>query len=114
MNALLVHPTVREASLSTGIAESTIYTWLKKPDFKDELDERRLDLLTETKNYLQARLMEATKIILAIMNDKTAPPQTRLNAAETAIRNTLKLIEQTDVLSRLDAIEEMLLNEKER
>ena len=42
-----------------------------------------------------------------IVNDKETNPQTRLNAAEAVIRNTLKLTERTDVLDRLDALERL-------
>lgn len=113
LNALLTCPTVREASATTSISESTIYAWLKKDDFKAELDRRRGELVTDTKNYLQSRLRETTEVIFSIMNDTTAPPQTRLNAASEAFRNTIKLIEQADILNRLDALE-AAINEDSR
>jgi len=108
LNALLTHPTVREASVAAGISESAIYTWLKKDDFKAELNERRSELVIDTKNYLQSRLMETADVIFKIMNDKAAAPQTRLNAANAAFANALKLIEQADILTRLDALETAL------
>jgi len=103
--ALLTYPTVREAAAATNISESAIYAWLKKDDFKAELNARRSELVTDTKNYLQSRLREVTDTIFAIMNDTGASPQTRLNAASEAFRNTLRLIETSDILIRLDALE---------
>lgn len=105
LNALVSCPTIRAAAEMTGISESAIYIWLKKDDFKTELDRRRAEIVTETKNYLQSRLREVTDTIFTIMNDTTAAPQVRLNAASEAFRNTLKLIETNDILSRLDALE---------
>jgi len=105
LNVLLVCPTVREAARVANCAESAIYAWLKKPDFKSELDMRRAEMVTDTKNYLQSRLRETTDVIFNIMNDSEASPQTRLNAASEAFRNTLKLIETSDILNRLDALE---------
>jgi hypothetical protein len=42
-----------------------------------------------------------------IMADPETPAQTRLNAATAIIGNALKLNEQTDVLSRLEALERL-------
>lgn len=105
LNALLSCATIREAANVTGISESAIYTWMRKDDFKAELDRRRGEMVTDTKNYLQSRLREVTDTIFSIMNDTGAPPQTRLNAASEAFRNTLKMIETSDILSRLDTLE---------
>ena len=112
LNALLSCSTVREAAASTGISESTVYTWLNKSDFKAELDRRRSELVIDTKNYLQSRLLETSKVVFSIMNDTEVSPQTRLNAASEAFRNTLKLIEQADILDRLTALEEALQDDK--
>lgn len=103
--ALLTYPTIREAAGATGISESTIYAWLKKDDFKAELERRRGELVIDTKNHLQSRLREVTDTILDIMSDKDTPPQTRLNAASEAFRNTMKLIDTADIINRLDALE---------
>ena len=40
-----------------------------------------------------------------ICQDNGAAPQTRLNAADAIIRNSLKLTEQTDIWDRLAALE---------
>lgn len=105
INALLIEPTIRNVAVSTKISESTIYEYLRKEDFVAELNRRRSELVSETKNFLLSRLREATETIFEIMNDRNAPSQTRLNASEAAFRNTLKLIETSEILSRLDALE---------
>ena len=92
LNALISCLTIREAAAASGIPESTVYAWLKKEDFKAELNRRRTEVMKDTKNYLQSRLRETTDVIFTIMNDTAVPPQTRLNAASEAFRNTLKLI----------------------
>ena len=56
---------------------------------------------------LQTHLGAAIEAMGEIVNDKETNPQTRLNAAEAVIRNTLKLTERTDVLDRLDALERL-------
>lgn len=43
-----------------------------------------------------------------ICSDTETAPQTRLNAADAIIRNTLKMTEQADILARLDELERQL------
>ncbi len=50
-------------------------------------------------------MTEAVAVVAGIMGENANAPQVRLNAAEAIIRNGMKLTEQTDILSRLDALE---------
>ena len=43
-----------------------------------------------------------------ICEDAEASPQVRLNAADAIIRNSLKLTEQNDILSRLAELEQQI------
>ncbi len=105
LSALLSCGTIREAATVAGMSESAVYARLNRPDFAEELNRRRAEIVLDTKNYLQSRLRDVADTIFTIMNDKDASPQTRLNAAAEAFRNTMKLIETSDILSRLDALE---------
>ena len=105
--ALLSTPTVRAAAEACGVSESVIYSRLKEPDFKDRYDKERREMLTQSAAALQTHLGAAIEAMGEIVNDKETNPQTRLNAAEAVIRNTLKLTERTDVLDRLDALERL-------
>ena len=105
--ALLINPTVRAASQACGVSESVIYSRLKEPDFRERYDKERREMLTQSAAALQTHLGAAIEAMGEIVNDKETNPQTRLNAAEAVIRNTLKLTERTDVLDRLDALERL-------
>lgn len=105
MTALLSNPTIREASAAIAVPETTIYNWLRKPDFKKEYEDRRRQMVDDASNYLQVKLNEATTTILSIMDDKEAPSQTRLNAARTVFEYCHKFIEQREIIDRLDALE---------
>ena len=54
---------------------------------------------------MQSQLGEAVETMAKIMRDEKTPAQTRLAAAESFVRNALKLNEQTDFAERLEAIE---------
>lgn len=103
--ALLASPTVKAAAEACGVSERRIYARLQKPEFRERYDKARHDLLDHATARLQGRTGEAVETMADVMNDPKNPPQTRLNAAEAIVRNTLKLTEQGDILARLDALE---------
>ena len=102
--SLLSTPTIRAAAAACGVSESVIYSRLKEPDFKDRYDRERREMLTQSAAALQTHLGAAIEAMGEIVSDKETNPQTRLNAAEAVIRNTLKLTERTDVLDRLERL----------
>lgn len=103
--ALLSSPTVRAASNACGVSESQIYARLRNEGFKKKYDEARKEILDQNTAALQGHLGIAIETLAEIVKDKEASQQTRLNAAEAIIRNSLKLTEQTDIIARLDALE---------
>ena len=54
---------------------------------------------------MQSQLGQAVETMAQIMKDEKTPAQTRLQAAESIVRNSLKLNERTDIEERLEAIE---------
>lgn len=105
LSALLANPTVRAASAACGISETQIYVRLRNQDFKAKYDAARRELLERNTAALQNHLAGAIETMAAISQDEDATPQTRLNAADAIIRNALRLTEQTDILTRLEALE---------
>ena len=106
LNALLAYPTVREASEATGIPESTIYLRLRNAEFKQKYKQAKDEMLHSTTTYLQSKLHEATGTIVDIMNDTETASQVRINAARAVFDYCIRLTEQTDIIRRLEALEE--------
>ena len=103
--ALLINPTVREAATAVGVPETTAYNWLRKPDFAEEYKQRKRQAVSEASDYIQSRISEATQIINEIMNDTDTPSQVRLNAARSIIEYGYKIIEQRDIVTRIEELE---------
>lgn len=103
--ALLSNPTVRAAAAACGVSETQIYARLRSQKFKEKYDRARHELLEQNAAALQGHVSAAIDAMGDIVNDQEAPQQVRLNAAEAIMRNSLKLTEQTEILSRLDALE---------
>ena len=75
--ALLACSSVRAASEYSGISESTLWRYLKEPEFCTILDQRRAETMQRAAAALNEQLESAAQTIQAIMQDNTAPPQTR-------------------------------------
>ena len=105
LSALLANNTVRAASQACGVSESQIYARLRNEAFKKKYDQARKDLLEQNTAALQVHLGVAIETLAEIVQDEKASQQTRLNAAEAIIRNSLTLTKQTDIIARLDALE---------
>ena len=105
LSALLCSPTVKAAALVARVPQTTIYTWLRKPEFKAEYDRRRREIISDTANYLRSLTREAADVVADIMNDPNTQAQTRLYAARTIFEYSIKLTETTDILERIEALE---------
>lgn len=106
--ALIANPTIRAASSACGISETQIYARLRNPEFRSRYDEARRELLERNTAALQGHLAGAIETMGQICSDTEVNPQTRLNAADAIIRNSLKLTEQTDILCRLSELEKQI------
>ncbi len=103
--ALISNPTVKAAAAACGVSETAIYDRLRKDEFKKRYAEARYQLIEQSTAFMQGLVGEATAKMRDIMNDPNAAPQVQLNAADSILRNSFKLTEQTDILTRLDALE---------
>lgn len=106
INALLTHPTIRQAAEALQMPESTVYNYLRKPGFKTKYNQAKGDLLLQGTTHLQALITRATKTVTDIMDNPENPAQTRLAACRTILEYALKLTEQADIMPRLEALEQ--------
>lgn len=105
LNALLCANSAQEAAKQSGISRSTIQRRLSDPAFRERYYAAQRDLLKDHTAALQGHMGTAIEVMADVMTDQGASAQTRLNAADAVIRNSLKLTEQTDILRRLEALE---------
>lgn len=89
--ALLENTTVRAAAKAAGVSESTMFKRLTDEQFVHAVHEQRHYLLLEAANNVQRRISEAVDVIAEIMHDEEAPPQIRLSAAESVIKNAFEI-----------------------
>lgn len=107
ITGLLANTSVRATSQATGISESTIYRYLKDEGFRKEYEDRRREMMIENCHMLQANMGNAINELIDIINDSKTAPQIRLNAIDTLMRHAYKQTELVDILTRLEALENM-------
>ena len=106
--ALYANGTNKAAATALGMSEKWLYSRIRAPDFREKLSEAKQQLLERATNSAESRLNAAIGVMAEIMSNDETAAGTRVAAADALIRNTLKLIEMTDIESRLDELEKIL------
>lgn len=92
-STLLTHGTIKEAAGVLNISERTIYNMMSDNDFKQMYEYAQADILSSSVIACQSKMTEAINCIADIMNDKDVNPQTRLQAAQTMLKNAVSMYE---------------------
>ena len=111
ISVLLASSTRKEASKKLGIGLNALYARMNSPDFKDKYQKARDALIKEVIDRLQTSMLEAVEVIKEILNDRTLSPQIRLNASDALLRHGTRMIEQREILERIERLEALTARE---
>jgi len=112
IDALLAGQTRASAAAAAGVAERTLDRWrAEHPTFSDELNRRSTLALRDATLRLKSSIDEAVDVLREVMTSADSRPAVRLRAAQVVIESSLKLIEATDLMERLEALEAIIKNE---
>ena len=109
--ALLSNASVRRAAKSLNCSCETIRKRLKVPEFMQMYQKAKDEILLEACDLMKARLSAAVSTVMLIMASSESPPQVKLNAADSLLRNCLRYVETADILRRLAALENLTTEE---
>ena len=101
--ALIATGTVRAAAAECGLGEATLYRYLKDSEFKAEIRDARRQLFEQTITQLQVvsgAAVAALKESLASGNSSVV-----IRAASIILANSFKGFEISDILERLEVLE---------
>lgn len=104
--ALIAEGSIKGAAASLECTTRTLYERMKKPEFKALYSQAKGDILKTATAKLQGNLCGAIDTLTEIMKDTEAPKQTRANCAVSVLQYGAKFTEATDIIERLEAIEE--------
>lgn len=107
--ALLQYPTVKEAAEALGIGETTIHRRKKDPEFQKLYREACRDLLKGHTATMQTAVGDAVEVLREVVKDRNIAAGVRVSAADSIVRNALKLTEQMDILQRIEQLEADIL-----
>lgn len=112
ISALLSCPTIKQASDEVGLSEQSVYSRLRKPDFRAQLQNARDNQFQVISSKLEDANFKALDTIIDILDDKETSAGIRVKAARTLLDLSLKNREQIDVISRIENLEEMLKSQE--
>ena len=109
--ALLSHRNVDEAAQAVDVGATTLWRWLKLPQFQAEYRKARRDAFSQSIARLQQGTAAAATTLLKTMIDPATPPSVRVRAAEAIFNHAAKAIEIEDIEARVSELERASLAE---
>lgn len=104
--ALIAEGSIKGAAIFLKCTTRTLYDRMKKADFKELYTQAKADILKTATAKLQGNLCGAIDTLAEIMKDPETAKQTRANCAVSILQYGAKFTETTDIIERLEAIEE--------
>lgn len=106
ISALLERASVKEAAEQAGVAKSTVYRWLKDPDFLEALQAHEGVILDKVARNLILLAEQAVEALADVLADPTQDGAgQRRYAAQAILDNVLKLWELRNIEGRLQRLE---------
>jgi hypothetical protein len=102
--ALLSKHTVTQAAAEAGVSRTTIYTWLRQPDFTQELRKAQNAAIEAAASRLAGGLSEAIEELARLIKSADTDSVKRL-ACSDWISFSLRLREFSDLEQRIEALE---------
>lgn len=112
ISALLSSATIKQASDEVGLSEQAVYSRLRKPDFREKLQNARNDQFQVISSKLEDSNFRALDTLINILDDKETSAGVKVRAAQILLDLSLKNREQIDVISRIENLEEMLKSQE--
>jgi hypothetical protein len=109
--AILENPSIDKAAETVGVHPSTLWRWLKEPEFQQELRQARQQCFWQATNGLQRVAPAAVTVLYRVMADTDAPPSSRVQAAKGVLDQCRKSIEADDLVQRVEALERIASTE---
>ena len=108
---LLQRATIREAAEAVNLGEATAHRWLRDPTFQRSYKAARQQIVDFCISRVQKASSEAVDVLREILRDNTAPASSRVSASKIILKLSLKGLEITDILERLDNLEQAMLSQ---
>lgn len=106
--ALIAAPTIEAAATAAAVGYTTLRRWLKDDlEFRRAYEGRLTELVADAAKQAKLALAPALATLQEIAADKEGPAAVRVQAARSLLDAALKLTEISDIVTRLEALEEL-------
>jgi len=102
---LLVSDSKAEAAKKAGISDRTLRSYLCDPAFKAEFQRRKRKLISDATQQIQKSMKIAISALREIIQSKSSKDSDRITAARLILEFSLRFEEITDLMSRLEDLE---------
>ncbi len=102
--ALLEGVSIRDAAKTSGVSEATIYNYLKDTEFLSEYRTARRQTVENAIGQMQNAASEAVERLRELMSCENHAVAAR--CAQIIFENSIRGLELTDILSRLEILED--------
>ena len=110
IEALLAGSSQQEAATAAGVVDRTLRRWLTEEGFTAELNTQKSLMLASSTARLIGLLDSAVTAVAEILEGTSDTPKkyqaTQLRAAKLVIDSALKLVNDYDILERLERLEQ--------
>lgn len=112
ISAFLKYDKLTDIAREIGVTPQTAAKYRDDPDLQEILSDRRLQFVKAAVSKMQGFMTEGVEILQNIIRDSKTSPQTRVNAIQIMFNQCKVWTETTDILERLQALEDAENNEK--
>jgi hypothetical protein len=112
--AMLTQRNIEEAARSVGVAPAALMRWQKLPEFQKAYRGARRAAFGQAMARLHHMSSAAVATLGEMMVEQTAPPSTRVRAAEVIINHAAKAIEIEDIEASVSELERAVGTQKKQ
>lgn len=105
---LAISSTYEEGRRKAGIGKTTLYRWLKNPEFKYAIQEERNKIVDEALIILKLNLTKAVNTLVGLLDEK-GNPELKRRVANDIIEHTFKVQELQELEGRLKEVERRVI-----
>lgn len=112
LEALMHNTTLTAAAAQAGLSRKTLQRYMQNDaEFIERYNEEKDKLISGATDALQKVMNPAIEALAGIVEDEGINPAVRIQAARAVLDYALKLTETQDIISRLDALESMQMED---
>lgn len=113
LQAVISHPTLKEAAQAAGISETTLWRYMQDEEFSRRLKEARREAFDHAATRLQRASGDAVTVLSDLMRKEDAPAAARISAARTFLDYAFRAAEQAELKARITELEQFILRKQE-